>query len=120
MSLPSKKVASLLKSSAFPNFGIGCIASIAFLTFSLDIIFLDILDSVILGAIQFTLILGDNSAANDNVRASNAPFAEDMIVWFANPCYTANDENNRSDPAFFSKFESRDLMDVIAPIVFNL
>ena len=37
-------------------------------------------DSVKLGAIQFTLTLGDNSAANETVKPSTAAFAVDITV----------------------------------------
>ena len=40
----------------------------------------EIFDFVKLGAIQFTLMLGANSAANDTVSASTAPLAEATIL----------------------------------------
>ena len=51
--------------------------------------------------IQFTFMLGANSAAKETVKPSIAPFDVDIIVWFINPCLAAIDENNRTDPLFF-------------------
>jgi hypothetical protein len=44
-----------------------------------------ILDFVRLGATQFTLMLGANSAANDTVKPSTAAFAEAIIAWLVKP-----------------------------------
>ena len=41
---------------------------------------IEIFEFVKLGAMQFTLILGANSAANARVKPSTAPFAEDTIA----------------------------------------
>ena len=54
----------------------------------------EIFDFVKLGAIQFILMLGANSAANASVKPSTAPFAEDTIAWLGKPCLTATVENN--------------------------
>ena len=67
------------KSSPEPIFGKGCIFSIAFLIVSLLISFCVIFASVRLGAIQFTRILGANSAQRLSVSPSIAPFAVDII-----------------------------------------
>ena len=53
--------------------------SIHFL-FSFLSIFCDIFALVRLGAIQLTLIFGANSAANERVKPSIAPFAVEIIV----------------------------------------
>ena len=57
-----------------------------FSVLSFEIIDFDIFDSVMLGAIQLTLILGANSAAKLSVKPSIAPLAEETMLWFGNPC----------------------------------
>ena len=94
--------------------------SIAFFMLSFDNIFFDILDSVKLGAIQFTLTSGASSAARDKVNPSIAPFEVETIVWFVKPCLTAIVEKNKIDPLFFFKLFCKDCVAKIAPIVFNL
>ena len=61
----------------------------------------EILDFVKLGAIQFTLIFGANSAARETVRPSIAALADEIMLWLAKPLFAATVENKTIDPLFF-------------------
>ena len=54
-----------------------------------------------LGAIQFTLILGANSAASVTVKPSTAAFVDAMIAWLVKPLCAATVENKTIEPLFF-------------------
>ena len=60
-----------------------------------------IFELVKLGAMQFTLMLGANSAANETVNPSTAAFVEAIIAWLVNPLCAATVENKTTDPLFF-------------------
>ena len=75
----------------------------AFLRFSFLVIDFVIPVSVKLGAIQFTRISGESSAAKETVSASIPPLAVDIIVWLVNPCLTAIEEKNNLIVIKFSK-----------------
>ena len=62
-----------------------------------------IFELVKLGAIQFTLIFGANSAANETVNPSTAALAEAIIAWLVNPLCAATVENKTTEPLFFFK-----------------
>ena len=62
-----------------------------------------IFELVRLGAIQFTLMFGANSAARDTVKPSTAAFVDAIIVWLVNPLWAATVENKTTDPLFFFK-----------------
>ena len=89
------------ESLPFPILLRGCILAIPSAIFSFFNKNSEIFELVKLGAIQFTLILGANSAANEIVKPSTAPFAEATIAWLGNPCFIATVENNTTDPLFF-------------------
>ena len=63
-----------------------------------------IFELVKLGAIQFTLIFGANSAANETVNPSTAALAEAIIAWLVNPLCAATVENKTTEPLFFLNF----------------
>ena len=79
-----------------------------------------ILDLVILGAIQFTLIFGANSAAKDTVSPSIAPLAEDTMLWLVNPLLTATVENKTIEPLFCFKLSEARLIIYVADIKLRL
>ena len=60
-----------------------------------------ILDFVRLGATQFTLMCGANSAARETVKPSTAAFVDAMIAWLVNPLCAATVENKTIEPLFF-------------------
>ena len=76
----SKKLAKFAESAPIPILFKGCNFAIDSSIVEFLIIELAILDLVKLGAIQFTLIFGANSAANANVKPSTAALAEDIIL----------------------------------------
>ena len=61
----------------------------------------EIFDFVKLGAIQFILIFGANSAARETVKPSIAALTDEMILWLAKPFFAASVENKTIDPLFF-------------------
>ena len=69
-----------------------------------------ILEFVKLGAIQFTLIFGANSAARLIERSSTAAYADAIIEWFVKPLWTAAVEKRTIDPLFFLKLSWKPLM----------
>ena len=87
-----------------PILFIGCIFAIPSAIFSFLSKLEDIFDFVKLGAMQFTLTLGAYSAANETVKPSIAPFAEETIAWLGKPCLTATVENKTIDPLFFLSY----------------
>ena len=78
-----------------------------------------ILDFVILGAIQLTLIFGANSAARETVRPSIAPFAEATMLWLVNPLLTATVENKTIEPLFCFKLSDAFRIISVAEIKFK-
>ena len=79
-----------------------------------------ILDFDILGAIQFTLMFGANSAAKDTVSPSIAPLADETILWLVKPLLTATVENKTIEPLFCFKLSDALLIISIAEIKFKL
>ena len=77
------------------------------------------MEFVKLGAIQFTLIFGANSAAKAKVRPSIAPLAEETNEWFGKPCFTATVENKTTEPLFFFKLSAKVLITSAAEINLN-
>ena len=61
-----------------------------------------IFELVKLGAIQFTLMFGANSAASETVKPSTAAFVDAIIAWLVNPLWAATVENKTIEPLFFS------------------
>ena len=60
-----------------------------------------IFDFVKLGATQFTLMFGANSAARETVKPSTAAFVDAMIAWLVKPLCAATVENKTIEPLFF-------------------
>ena len=69
---------------------------------------------------QLTLIFGANSAANETVKPSTAPFADATMAWLGNPCLIATVENNTTDPWFFLRLSAKALIISVADIKFKL
>ena len=61
----------------------------------------EIFEFVKLGAIQFTLIFGANSAAREIVNPLTAALADAIIEWLGKPLWAATEENNTIEPLFF-------------------
>ena len=81
LSSVSKNFARAAESCPSPNLFSGCafaIPSAKALFFSIGSA---IFEFVKLGAIQFTLILGANSAARETVKPSTAALADAIIAW---------------------------------------
>ena len=101
LSSVSKNLAREAESFPSPNLFSGW----AFAIPSAIVVFLSIgsaiFDFVKLGAIQFTLMCGANSAANDTVNPSTAALADEIIAWFVNPLWAATVENKTIEPLFF-------------------
>ena len=101
LSSVSKNLARAAESLPSPNLLRGC----AFAIPSAIAVFFNIgsaiLDFVKLGATQFTLMFGANSAARETVNPSTAAFAEAMIAWLVKPLWAATVENNTIEPLFF-------------------
>ena len=99
----NKKFATDAESLPSPTLFKGCILAMLSAIFSFFKIKFAILDFDILGAIQFTLMFGANSAAKDTVNPSIAPLADETILWLVKPLLTATVENKTIEPLFCFK-----------------
>ena len=59
------------------------------------------MDFVRLGATQFTLMCGANSAARETVKPSTAAFVDAIIAWLVKPLCAATVEKKTIAPLFF-------------------
>ena len=96
----NKNFAVSAKSSGLPTLFIACLVGICSASLALSKIGFAIFDCVILGAIQFTLILGANSAARDVVKPWIAHFAVEITECILKPRSTATVENKTIEPLF--------------------
>ena len=101
LSSVSKNLAIAAVSFPSPILFKGCALAIPSATILFFKIGSAIFEFVKLGAIQFTLMLGANSAAKETVKPSIAPLTEAIILWLLNPLWAATVEKRTMDPLFF-------------------